>query len=246
MDNNYFKQLNTIDFKDKKEQKGNLTYLSWAYAWGELKNNFPDATYTVYERDQEIEVVTEEHIPEVKQDLEKAIMGNNEMVIKTIKKTVVPVNYFTDGKTCWVKVGVTVNGIEHIEELPVMNNKNQSVPVANITSTEVNKSIQRALTKAIARHGLGLYIYAGEDLPTTPSTLTYSYQEETQANAFNDVKQEVIELITGYFGTNYEAEVDKYIRGAFGATRISETKMEDLDKLIAARDYLISLQSKNL
>ena len=46
-----------------------------------------------------------------------------------------------------------------------MNNRNQSIPVNDVTSTEVNKAIQRSLTKAIARHGLGLYIYAGEDLP---------------------------------------------------------------------------------
>ena len=74
-------------------------------------------------------------------------------------------NYFTDGRTAWVKVGLTVNGIEHIEMLPVMDFKNKSIQLNAITSFEVNKAIQRALTKACARHGLGLYIYAGEDLP---------------------------------------------------------------------------------
>lgn len=73
--------------------------------------------------------------------------------------------YWTDGKTCWVKVGASLLGVEHIEYLPVMDNKNQSVDVDKITSVQVNKAIQRALTKAIARHGIGLYIYAGEDLP---------------------------------------------------------------------------------
>ena len=66
---------------------------------------------------------------------------------------------------CWVKTGVSIEGIEHIEELPVMNNRNQSIPLENVTSCDVNKAIQRSLTKACARHGLGLYIYAGEDLP---------------------------------------------------------------------------------
>lgn len=75
------------------------------------------------------------------------------------------VNYFTDGRTCWVKTGLTINGLEHIEELPVMDNRNNSVPLENVTSMDVNKAIQRSLTKAAARHGLGLYIYAGEDLP---------------------------------------------------------------------------------
>lgn len=76
-------------------------------------------------------------------------------------------NYFTDGGTCWVKTGVTVNGIEHIEYLPVMDFKNKSIPLGSVTSFDVNKSIQRSLTKAVARHGLGLHIYAGEDLPDT-------------------------------------------------------------------------------
>lgn len=75
------------------------------------------------------------------------------------------VNYFTDGMTAWVKTGVTIEGLEHIEYLPVMDAKNNSIPYGNVTSWDVNKAIQRSLTKAAARHGLGLYIYAGEDLP---------------------------------------------------------------------------------
>jgi len=74
-------------------------------------------------------------------------------------------NYFTDGKTCWVKTGVTVEGKELIEYLPVMDFRNQSISVDKVTSFDVNKTIQRSLTKAIARHGLGLNVYAGEDLP---------------------------------------------------------------------------------
>ena len=74
-------------------------------------------------------------------------------------------NYFTDGRTAWVKTGVTIQGQEHIDCLPVMNVRNQSIPLENVTSFDVNKAIQRSLTKALARHGLGLYIYAGEDLP---------------------------------------------------------------------------------
>jgi hypothetical protein len=73
--------------------------------------------------------------------------------------------YHTDGRTAWVKTGVTVEGKEYIEMLPVMDFKNRSIPLDAITSMDVNKAIQRSLTKAVARHGLGLYIYAGEDLP---------------------------------------------------------------------------------
>lgn len=125
---NYFKQLNAINVSDKIERKGNLSYLSWAYAWGELKKIFPTANYKIYENADGW-------------------------------------NYFTDGRTCWVKTGVTVEGIEHIEYLPVLNFKNAPIPAQEVTSFDVNKAIQRSLTKAVARHGLGLYIYAGEDLP---------------------------------------------------------------------------------
>jgi len=123
-----FETLNSINVSDKIEKKGNLSYLSWAWAWAELKKHYPTSTYTVYENQDGL-------------------------------------NYHHDGKTAWVKTGVTINEIENIEYLPVMNNRNKSIPVGQITSFDVNSSIQRSLTKAIARHGLGLYVYAGEDLP---------------------------------------------------------------------------------
>lgn len=78
------------------------------------------------------------------------------------------INYFTDGRTCWVKTGVIINGLEHIEYLPIMDFKNNSIPLEKVTSFDVNKAIQRSLTKALARHGLGLSVYAGEDLPEEP------------------------------------------------------------------------------
>lgn len=128
---NYFQQLNAVDVGEKIEKKNGLSYLSWAWAWAEVKKKFPDATYTVYENAEGL-------------------------------------NYHHDGKTCWVKTGVTINGIEHIEYLPIMNFKNASIDLKNVTSYDVNKAIQRSITKACARHGLGLYIYAGEDLPEAP------------------------------------------------------------------------------
>lgn len=73
--------------------------------------------------------------------------------------------WFDDGKTGWVKTGVTINGIELIEQLPIMDFRNKSIPAENITSYDANKSVQRSLTKACARHGLGLFIFEGEDLP---------------------------------------------------------------------------------
>ena len=92
-------------------------------------------------------------------------------------------NYHHDNKTAWVKVGVMADGIEHIEYLPIMDYKNKSIPLDQITSFNVNTSIQRALTKAIARHGLGLYIYAGEDLPEPPTTEMATDEQCTQIEA---------------------------------------------------------------
>lgn len=84
--------------------------------------------------------------------------------------------YFTDGRTCWVKTGVTVvfddgSALEHIERLPVMNNRNASIKAEEVTSMDANKAIQRSLTKAAARHGVGLYIYAGEDISEDLKTM---------------------------------------------------------------------------
>ena len=146
---NYFSALNAINVNGKTEQKGDLTYLSWAWAWGEVKKLFPDATYTIYENAQGW-------------------------------------NYHTDGRTCWVKTGVTVNGIEHVEYLPVMDNRNNSIAADKVTSFDVNKAIQRSLTKAVARHGLGLYIYAGEDLPEADKA-----EEETRKAEEMAKKQEM-------------------------------------------------------
>lgn len=76
--------------------------------------------------------------------------------------------YFTDGRTCWVETGVTAvfedgSELEHIEHLPIMDHRNQPIPIDKVTSSDANKSIQRSLTKACARHGIGLYVYAGEE-----------------------------------------------------------------------------------
>ena len=95
--------------------------------------------------------------------------------------------YHTDGKTCWVKTGVTINGLEHIEYLPVMDFKNKSIPLNAVTSFDVNKAIQRSLTKAVARHGLGLYIYAGEDLPEDAKMQKAEKESAMEDQAVNEM-----------------------------------------------------------
>ena len=103
-----FNTLNNVNVNEHTEKKNGLTYLSWAWAWAEVKKAFPMATYTIYENAQGL-------------------------------------NYHHDGKTAWVKTGVTIDGLEHIEYLPVMDFKNKSIPIDNITSFDVNKAIQRSL-----------------------------------------------------------------------------------------------------
>ena len=159
---NYFKQLNDINVNGHTEKKNGLTYLSWAWAWAEVKKLYPDATYTIY-------------------------------------KNADGWLYHTDGKTCWVETGVTINGIEHIEYLPVMDNRNRSIPYENVTSFDANKAIQRSLTKACARHGLGLYIYSGEDLPESeaPNKLS-ALQMETIMSLCNETGTLLPKLLKYY------------------------------------------------
>jgi hypothetical protein len=123
-----FRTLAALNVKDRVEKKGRFDYLSWAYAWAMIKDQYPDANRKVYES---------EHTG---------------------------LNYFTDGNTGYVKVGVTINNVEHVDYLPIMNHNNQSLSIEKITSFAVNKTIQRSTVKAIAMHGLGLSLWAGEDL----------------------------------------------------------------------------------
>lgn len=183
---NYFIELNNINVNEKTEQKNGLTYLSWAWAWGELKKRHPDANYKVYENEQGW-------------------------------------CYFTDGHTAWVKTSVTVNAIEHIEYLPIMDNRNKSIPLEQITSFEVNKSIQRSLTKAVARHGLGLYIYAGEDLPDGVEPKKSVLSDETQKL----VKEYDVNLVSLaiYIKKDLNELTDEDVRKAV------EQKKERLEKL---------------
>lgn len=147
----FFNVLYGVNVNDSTEKKNGLTYLPWAYAWAEVKKRYPLSFFTVYERE--------------------------------------------DGSLVWpdpvgghVKTGVTIvftddNGnerkIESIEYLPIMDFKNKAIPFDSIDSMNVNKTVQRSLTKALARHGLGLYVYAGEDLP------------EEDANTLSDLISEV-------------------------------------------------------
>lgn len=78
----------------------------------------------------------------------------------------------------FVEVAVTVQGVTLSQIHPVLDGRNR--PLLAPTAFDINTSIQRALVKAIALHGLGLYIYAGEDLPVTSNESASANDESTK------------------------------------------------------------------
>ena len=146
----YFNALVSLDMNDKVEKIQNLSYLSWANAWAEFKRAYPSATYRV------------------------------------VKNQTTGLPYFADPFVgIMVYTEVTADGITHEMWLPVMNGANKAMKfesytyqvydkfnkkyvektVERATMFDINKTIMRCLVKNLAMFGLGLYIYAGEDLP---------------------------------------------------------------------------------
>jgi hypothetical protein len=117
---NKFKELSALNVNEHTEKKGNLTYLSWAWAVTKLLENDPQATWSY---------------------AEPKLFGQSMMVFCTV-------NAFGKSMTA---------------QLPVLDFKNKAI--ASPDAMAVNTAMQRCLAKAIALHGIGLYIYAGEDLP---------------------------------------------------------------------------------
>ena len=138
----------------------------------------------------------------------------------TVYENAQGLNYHTDGRTCWVKTGVTVEGIENIEYLPVMDFKNRSIPADQVTSFDVNKAIQRSLTKAVARHGLGLYIYAGEDLPEQEAA-------KAREEASKPTRAQIINQFCKDHGLTQEA-FGNYKRGAVTSKIIPDKMVNSL------------------
>ena len=138
-----FEELYSLNVNERVEQKNGLSYLPWAYAWAEFKKAYPDATYTV-----------------AKDENGRCYFGDES------------IGYM-------VYTSVTAGGLTYEMWLPVMDNNNKSLklnsytykkrgvdcPVEAITVFDINKAVMRCLVKNLAMFGLGLYIYAGEDLP---------------------------------------------------------------------------------
>jgi len=111
-------------------------------------------------------------------------------------------NFFTDGKTAWVKVGIVVNDIEHIDMLPVMDFRNNAISVDKLTSTDVNKTIQRATTKAIAMHGLGLSLWTGEDVPQEEEAPKKKATPKKKSVKLDDIPADKMEEMLKYVAQN--------------------------------------------
>lgn len=122
-----YAELRKINVNDHVEKKGNLTYLSWAWAVDQLLQRDPAASWD-YRWFGEVPY---------------CVIGSTAMVFCTVKAF----------------------GVDRTAQLPIMDNRNNPIPVDKVNSFSLNTAMQRALAKAIALHGIGIYIYAGEDLP---------------------------------------------------------------------------------
>lgn len=138
-------------------------------------------------------------------------------------------NYFTDGRTAYVKVGIIVNDLEHIDYLPVMDFRNNALPIDKVTATDVNKTIQRSTAKAIAMHGLGLSLWTGEDVPVTVDVA----QAPQESSLIELTKgSENWEKVAQYITLNKQIGLDKIIQQLSTKYTISAAVNKEIAKLL--------------
>ena len=140
-----FSFLRTINVNHAVEKKGNLSYVSWANAYDILMQLDPRATYHHHEF-----------------EVSRVLEGKNNSYLITEKQKY---ESLPNG-TAMVYTSVFAFGKTKTAHLPVMDYKNKAI--ANFDSFQLNTALQRCLAKAISLHGIGLYIYTGEDLPPNP------------------------------------------------------------------------------
>ena len=147
-----FNELYEIDVRDKVEQKNGLNYLSWAYAWAEVKKIDENASYEIKQFENNLPYVYDEHT---------GYMVFTIMTIKGITHSMfLPV---MDG------ANKTMLAYEYTYKVK-KKEKDGSVSIIEktvqpATMFDINKTLMRCLTKNIAMFGLGLKLYQGEDLP---------------------------------------------------------------------------------
>ena len=196
-----FNKLDSIDVSKNTEKKGMFTYLSWAWAVRELLRVSPTATWRICDYDYQREGGGYERQP-----------------------------YMQTPAGAFVKVILTVDGIDREQVHPVLDHKNKTVEQPN--AFQINTSIQRCLAKAIALHGLGLYIYAGEDLPSEPDSLTKE-QYETLMGYVKEIDDKNLETqIVSKIGTD-EINDSNYKAGLAKLKRLADKKKPKKTKVKA-------------
>ena len=160
-------------------------------------------------------------------DMLKSVYPQAQRIIYESEHT--GLNYFTDGKTAYVKVGIVVNDLEHIDMLCVMDHRNKSIPVDKICSFEVNKTIQRATAKAIAMHGLGLSLWTGEDIPTQPSEAKDTPSNEPKKKITLKVDDENWAKVLGYVVANKEKGIDTLLKDLRTKYSVSASVKKELE-----------------
>jgi|TARA_Y100000361_G_scaffold20172_1_gene15723 hypothetical protein len=136
-------------------------------------------------------------------------------------------NFFTDGRTAYVKVGITINDIEHIDYLPIMDFRNNSIRIEKITSMDVNTAIQRSTAKAVAMHGLGLSLWVGEDVINAtekkisqPKNVTYELQ----------VDDDNWDKVLKYVVANKELGLNAIVKNLSTKYKVTTTVKKELGK----------------
>lgn len=149
-----FDDLYSIDVSEHTEKKKNLTYLSWAWAWAEVKKRYPDANYI-------IEQFGENHVPYIYDPKTGYMVFTNMTICGQTYRMWLPV--MDESNNAMKDIPYTYEVKEYNYGKPTGKMVTKSVEAADMFN--INKTIMRCLVKNLAMFGLGLYIYAGEDLP---------------------------------------------------------------------------------
>ena len=164
-----FQELYSLNVNEYVEKKNELSYLSWAYAWAEFKKIYPDATYAVkkdengkcYFGDENIGymVYTSVTAGGLTYEMWLPVMdgANKSMKAKSYTYTV------KNNKFQYAKLNPEDG--KYYDKYGNEQTEYIVKTVEAMTMFDVNKTVMRCLTKNLAMFGLGLYIYAGEDLP---------------------------------------------------------------------------------
>lgn len=220
-----FETLSAVDVSKHVEvikmKKGPaLSYVSWSWAWNFVKSIYPDTPTPKFTKYKEMALTTAQEPYKVK-------YGNQEYtkyrtVVKRAELIDREVPYLTTMTGTMVECTITIEGEPYTESLYVMDNNNNAV--INPTMKEINKTQKRCLVKALALAGLGLSIYAGEDLPMADINEADKEQAEQRKEQVNqqrkmnalqaEYRRLMMELINRLNGDSKRAE--ELVKGTLG------------------------------